>query len=186
MFPEYFSVVWVIHGKKIDDCRLVSLFGCLWCHTGDDPAHHRQSEEARLPGSSPPELRRSEFIPVPFHAPSKTPPTNNQHLHQPTGLPLLWSKPWVQRDYSLTTLPARTWVEALRAFQAALAADTLRYLVSVEWLIALHWGDHVFVRGGCDTGKLKCSLTVSLSALWDHAKSSAEMVANSERGCQWL
>lgn len=41
----------------------------------------------------------------------------------------------------------------------------------------------------CSTGKLKCSSILSSSALWHRAKSSAEMVANSEWAChclQWL
>lgn len=140
--------------------RLVSLSTPLHC-ADDDPAHDGQSQETWTGGSSSSELRGSQLITV--HAPSKrSPPSNNQHLLSPAGLPHLWTKPWVQRNHSLTTHTHTPLVrlppKPLRAFQAAgvaapamlcCAADVCRVISNSSsretWFI--------FTVSECDTGQ---------------------------------
>lgn len=55
-----------------------------------------------------------------------------------------------------------------------------------QWITIQALWDPSFAQHDCSKGNLKWSHTVSHSALWDRAKSSAETVANSDWACQCL
>lgn len=140
----------------------------------DDSAHDGQSQETWAGGSSSSELRGSQLVTV--HAPSKRPPpTNNQHLPSPPGLPHLWTKPWVQRNHSLTThtrpsqgLPPKP----PRAFQAAGVAaqrcDALQQM-SVESLVTPPAERHDLSVQRVSATQASPQWSVSPSALWARA-----------------
>lgn len=158
--------------------KMPVTFGCF---SDDESAFHRQSEEARAGGSSPPKLRRFEL--VPFSPPSQMPPAKHQRLGSPPRTPR--TEPGVQGDHPLTAPSWRT----PPAFQASCAVQSRRLEESQMAPAAEGWGAFFWQMVRSTTGKCKAVCVCVCVRRAPRAESSAETVANldpAHQSLQWL
>lgn len=138
---------------------------------------HLQSCGA-LSSSPSPSMRR------PKHLPQTTSGSTNP-LDSPSSEQSLEYRETILWPLSEQGLGSKLWghirVLVLQPRCAVLWSTSVQQVITLPAL----W-DHLFAQCDCSTGKLNWSYTVSPRALWDRAKSSAEMVANSDWACQCL
>lgn len=137
---------------------------------------HLQSCGA-LSSSPSPSMRRPKHLP-------QTTSTCTNPLSSPSSEQSLECRETILWPLSQRGLGSKLWGQ----FQDAGVADTLSWASDVcgafmnsSCIVRLS-----LERCDCSAKLLKCCHTVFPSALWDCAKSSAEMVANSDWACQCL